>query len=826
MTDSANVQNWFYPFKSGSAEAVDPYQYYAALANAQGGYYPLGSNGGWHGGVHFDEATGLVMAGSEVRCIADGQVVAYRIDDTYPVTAYADTDAVASTGFVLIKHHLKVPASPTMAGAMPSPVPTDGAVLVFYSLYMHLSDMADYNAEPTRTRPPYWGGGDYRVRADVSDKVKGLNVREVPKGRILTTLPRGTIVTTGEKSADGNWLEVVSVFPEASELTSGSGWVYTRQMTHQGFNQYLIGDQASDIPATHAKGLNVLSTASVSASVISVLPAGTRIAISEDGAPSSYRKLIKILDGSPVPAMAADVSGNVPGYVRLSSLEALREPTAMGGVVCLETPFSIKAGDMIGHVGQYQNHSEDRPRHLIHLEVFSCEDVEAFITQSRSKASALPNSQKSLMKVYSNTKLITHRDDINHANPPKVSDAGTLTGYDLIIPVGVLEAMPAEKKIKQSAIAPDGTAATWWYLDGLLGDAQGNPISGWLAEQDLMTTRHSPWEWEGFGLIEETAGYADHFSAHLHDRDLLSEDEKATFVTRINTSTGSPMKQRLYSIIDTDKNGILTATEIRAALTRPWVAQPISQLVVKYESEWLYNAQKWDALDELLGHTAAQPNTNWDAEKKRIKQMSWWSEVAENLGLPMEGRVYHLHPVGIIANCKVIAGKGRKAKPWSISSEGIEFLKQYEAFSAVMYNDSAGHATIGYGHLIHHGPINGAASENPFLQGLTVAQAEALMKADLVEYEARVNNGIDVELAQHEYDALVIFAFNIGGPGFSSSSARAKLNQQAYGDVGEKMKMWNKVTLQDGTRVVSDGLVNRRAEEVEIFESADYVRTR
>ena len=163
----------------------------------------------------------------------------------------------------------------------------------------------------------------------------------------------------------------------------------------------------------------------------------------------------------------------------------------------------------------------------------------------------------------------------------------------------------------------------------------------------------------------------------------------------------------------------------------------------------------------------------------------------------------------------------RTSKPWSISDKGLNFLKNYETLQLRMYNDSAGHATIGYGHLIHLGPISGKASEKPFKNGLTEEQASALLRKDLSKYEKAVNDSVTVPLCQQEYDALVIFCYNIGIHGFKSSSALKELNKKHYHRVGSKMKLWNKA----GGKV-SRGLQNRRAEEVEIFEKGDYVRTR
>ena len=172
-------------------------------------------------------------------------------------------------------------------------------------------------------------------------------------------------------------------------------------------------------------------------------------------------------------------------------------------------------------------------------------------------------------------------------------------------------------------------------------------------------------------------------------------------------------------------------------------------------------------------------------------------------------------------NSVQIGTTDRLGKPWVFSVAGLNFLRNYEHLVLHMYNDSANHATIGYGHLIHHGPISGVISEQPFLNGITEQQATELLRQDLKPREILVNSSVLVPLFQHEYDAKVIFCFNIGNNGFSSSGALRKLNAGKYSEVPDEMMKWNKAGGQ-----VSQGLINRRTEEVEIFTNADYVRTR
>lgn len=65
--------------------------YYNALSDANSGFYPFGTNGIWHGGIHIDEQV-LKKIGRDdkLRCMAHGEVVAYRVNDVYPKMVYND----------------------------------------------------------------------------------------------------------------------------------------------------------------------------------------------------------------------------------------------------------------------------------------------------------------------------------------------------------------------------------------------------------------------------------------------------------------------------------------------------------------------------------------------------------------------------------------------------------------------------------------------------------------------------------------------------------------------------------------------------------------
>ena len=87
-----------------------------------------------------------------VRCIADGEIIAYRLDTKYPLTHYSSGNGKFSSSFVLVRHRLQIPAK-LMQPATPETAPAAPPSLVFYSLYMHLRNWKSYQDTPTLPRP-------------------------------------------------------------------------------------------------------------------------------------------------------------------------------------------------------------------------------------------------------------------------------------------------------------------------------------------------------------------------------------------------------------------------------------------------------------------------------------------------------------------------------------------------------------------------------------------------------------------------------------------------------------------------------------------------
>lgn len=109
-----------------------------------------------------------------------------------------------------------------------------------------------------------------------------------------------------------------------------------------------------------------------------------------------------------------------------------------------------------------------------------------------------------------------------------------------------------------------------------------------------------------------------------------------------------------------------------------------------------------------------------------------------------------------------------------ISDSGVAFIAAFEGFFSEPYNDPAGHATVGYGHLLHYGPVTEADRRAVWLKGqktpgrLTQKEAMKLLKERIrADYEPPVkalftDGPLKGRFHQGALDALVSFAFNLG----------------------------------------------------------------
>lgn len=135
--------------------------------------------------------------------------------------------------------------------------------------------------------------------------------------------------------------------------------------------------------------------------------------------------------------------------------------------------------------------------------------------------------------------------------------------------------------------------------------------------------------------------------------------------------------------------------------------------------------------------------------------------------------------------------------------DGINLVELSEGVRLVAYHDAVGVLTIGYGHT-GHDVYTG--------QTITQNEAEQLLLRDVRIAELDVKAAVKVSISQHQYDALVDFAFNLGGPALQGSTLLRLLNSGDYAGADAEFKKWDHA----GGKVLP-GLTKRRAAEATLF---------
>lgn len=549
---------WSFPFPPAKGNSADPQTWLEALSDADGGFYPLGLNGMYHGGIHFDALTARWLAhGDGVRAIADGEVVAYRLDSKYPELTYPTTPlryALYSTGFVLVRHRLILPPEPKAAGSSPDASRASGMastpagasnaeapqayeppadeVLEFYSLYMHQLDWKGYqDAARTRNRDaqsmpsihplPFWQGDKFfQVGAKANDRQSlptqmntPLNFAQLAGGLGMAAPGRGALldgVTSGSTLKSVDDLSPYSDKVRYTVPPAGSTDAFPR----------------ADTPQT---GVRICDRAS--GTVIGILPRGGELKI-VGHVTKGWAQIAMITNGTPVAAIAGGTldARATTGWVNLDELDVVVDPKPLDTVVVLDKPFKVSAGDVVGYLGEYQELTEasvfppKRIRPLLHVEVFAGAPINDFITKSRARANKLQDA-KSLLVIQQGTKFVKPVE-------PQM-DTG-LTGLTLTLVKGDKGDPGKGRWAKVLPTRVEAHPALQGHGRGHLhqssGSAVGNPL--WVERKYAgKPAAEVVWTWADFPLQPANVDQSAVGFLHVYSQaqlDQLTEDKKAT----------------------------------------------------------------------------------------------------------------------------------------------------------------------------------------------------------------------------------------------------------------------------------------------------------
>lgn len=161
----------------------------------------------------------------------------------------------------------------------------------------------------------------------------------------------------------------------------------------------------------------------------------------------------------------------------------------------------------------------------------------------------------------------------------------------------------------------------------------------------------------------------------------------------------------------------------------------------------------------------------------------------------------------------------------TVSLRGLQLIASFEGFVPTPYNDAANNATIGYGHLLHMGPVT--PEDRAKWGSLTHAAGLELLGKDAAGFAADVARAVHVRLGilpgrgQARFDALCSFCFNIGTGAFNGSHVLALVNAHGaprdWTPVATAMLAWDHA----GGKVLP-GLLRRRQIEGHVLVTGRY----
>jgi predicted chitinase len=634
-----------YPFVTEDGkEFSDLDKLLTELGQQSGGYYLLGANNCWHGGIHItDEKFAHHKTTHPVRCMMDGVVIAYRLNKNYPTQKWQANstlpaaDLKFSNGFCLIKHEYESPANQTEGE-------NKGKTnkLTFYSLYMHLADYQTYVPDSTNQEKTVAISKDTNARdtANINHKLGELtsgstvkvDTQQQPyKAKIngkFYKYYRGTVVN---KAADSTASIAVGAlvylyancFPAGTFSTAEkprfpSYWKATvTGKSKEPMKVYRTEQACKSRTTPHDALLNEQQTVTFeSGQVKSATINGKthKIAPCQIANTATFAHNVRLDEGW----MIVDESQ--------VSWEKV-EPTEFDNIVKLSEPLPISAGDPVGFMGIWESPEEPiaagttKTKYQMHVELFTAND-KAALDQFLNNEAKLTSGKKYL-KVPKGTQLYASN---GHGNYVYVHES-LFAARDYVV---------AESDCSQMK----DTAGTIFYQLKQIrtGEAALGPVDLYYVkiEGNVKLVTQYDWKELGFSTLEETNDDAD---GYINPEKVPSDLFKDIFkrVDGINSRNGQG-------------DGNLTGKEIKDALQQDKdLRNDLYKMIAGHPSEWHSTTQN---NIKKMYETIKAENTEEEyknATQFEIDRFLKCEFVSQIDGLTQ--KLWHFHPIVALNNC-------------------------------------------------------------------------------------------------------------------------------------------------------------------------------
>ncbi|EHE2158448.1 hypothetical protein OFY41_004708, partial [Salmonella enterica] len=501
-----------------------------------------------------------------IRCMADGEVVAYRINRDYLTLPWESGDLFYSSSFVLVRHHIQ-------------PGQTAASSLTFYTLYMHLAPWSAYPEESTA----YKVADGQHLKAYVDDTLQWT----------ATTLKPGTRV---------NW----NKSDPAAQMTARG-----RRYAHVSLVEGI----------TDKMNLN----------------AGDLLWVVCDNG-----NLLPDHNGPERPAWWSNL------------LPPAKETMQFDTVVC-PTPYPIRSGDAIGHLGYYQAPKDGgyNGRYQVHIECFTTDDLPRFLSNSehveRDKPAfgkypaGIPLYMKNSVNAIYQSQLTTHQDGIFPLNGSQHTEDNQVT---------------------------------YW---------QAGASRGYLAESDLKLLSRYDLAERGFETVEASPRSFDHLDGKNQPAGLV----RHIFQMLFNASSKDPRTshaqvkhnyQRLLDKIDSGEPRY-SAQEYRRAVQNPDYIDHLQHLCVKHPGDWYCTSDDpvWQA---FFTPQLKKEAPEWYSYGIRFLNATRWMDQVPD----MSRTPWHMHPLVFLDAISTSKKRGWAHSPFADLLGCVESKNDYTAYNQIFHS--------------------------------------------------------------------------------------------------------------------------------------------
>ncbi|HHA1349759.1 TPA: hypothetical protein ACOEER_000789 [Enterobacter ludwigii] len=635
---------WPIPSNSRGSEFSNQESILSHLAGESTGQYTIGRSGMWHGGIHITEATTpwCALSGKApleamdfpvpfkgeqaIRCMADGEVIAYRVCKDYLTLGWESGPLSFSGSFVLVKHYIQ-----------PGEKETSG--LHFYTLYMHLAPYSAYEANAenqwvTQDTLRAYSEMDWLTAKLTSDKTSPQIAGHMPKGARVEWDPADSNLNATGNNKRQYGLVTLKGLPEETSSTLTPGQRY-----------WVVVDNNNIKPAP----------------------------------------------------------GAGPGWWR-HLLPPAKEVMVFDKTVSLSSPFAIKAGDPIGHMGYYQAPKDGgyEARYQVHIECTSMDDnLEKFLTNPEKVGEKNP-----LWLKYS-PGLALFTKDVANGTFAKGSASTTRTG---ILPLS-----------KVTTETDNSTKQEYWQLrqeNAYVPKGQAEPqlLSQYdLAKLGFRTETSEPTSFDYLDGKNQPTGFFRNLIDSLY--------QAAIDDTRTSHALVKHNYQRLLDKIDSGSDRY-SPMEYWRALHNPDYRDVIQKTIVKHPSDWYF--KKGDAIWQPFLNALKKEAPEWKKYSEDfLDKMAWMQDVtSEKLGPSL----WHMHPIAFLG-ALIKKNTGWAHSKFANLLGSVESKNDYSAYNVTKTGKSVPHYNSNLTKMTISEVIDAQRERNMFATGRFQIIPETLKSA-------------------------------------------------------------------------------------------------